>query len=71
VLHQAPAVMMVLSSTALVKLDGIMDFDTLVMTSTSSHLGDRENRVKEALKLDIAPLGRRLKGAGVQRKILF
>jgi hypothetical protein len=44
-----------------------MDFDTLVMTSTSSHLGDRETRVKEALKLDVTPLGRRLKGADVQR----
>jgi hypothetical protein len=49
----------ILSSTAPVKLDDIMCFDTLLMTATYSRMNDREHRSAAALEGDVAPLRRR------------
>jgi hypothetical protein len=58
----APAVLRLFSFSKPVKLDDIMCFDTLLMTSTFSKLNDKESRIRRALELDLGPLRRRVPG---------
>jgi hypothetical protein len=64
---ESHAALRILSLSPPVKLDDIMCFDTLLMTRTYSRLDDRENRLRQALQLDIGPLRRRLEKVTVKR----
>ncbi|KAK8834324.1 hypothetical protein M9Y10_044344 [Tritrichomonas musculus] len=57
----AASVLKFLSSNPPVKLDDIMCFPTLLMTSTYSKIDDNKNRINEMLSQDLEPLRQKMK----------